>query len=319
MKTKMQDEIVPEDARKEAFDLFFRKKIEPLIDTQNKQKDKYRGRFWCFFWTMIFLLAVNTLIVLYMVILHHRPLSVVQLLLIVAAATCIVLFPLYTYKKIKKIDIFRVFLGFFGAWKYNENIQNVSAEILPSKKTIGVVHNISQQYLGVDLSIGNLVEKKHRIKHDVCTHPSMIGTFLSFTFSNKLDDKILMFEQHGLYSKSKYPSMVSIGQYINFPAANYFNIFAAQAGSHEDLLCARFFEDVLDLKEIFGAKKIYVLIDGKKMHIFLSGSQFYFNHNRIWSKKINKDRFDVAYRQVEQVYEFAEDVLAMLQRQRARR
>ncbi|MBR2136475.1 MAG: DUF3137 domain-containing protein [Alphaproteobacteria bacterium] len=316
----MSDKILPDDEKKEKFDLFFQKRIEPLVITQNKQKEKYLGRFWCFFWTMIFLVAVNTLIVLFNVILHHHPLNVTQLFLVMAAGVAIVVFPLYSYHKLPKTDIFSVFLSFFGAWKYKQNAPQLSSELLPARKKFNMINNVSQQYLGVKISIGDLIHHAHTCAwHFMRTEPKIIGTFISLTFSQVVEDKIMLFEKRGKYSRTKYPPLRVIGPYINIPAANFFNIFAVRQNAYEDVLCSRFFEALLDLKETFKAKKIYVQIERNRMDIVMSDSRFYFNHYRIWSKKIHKNRFDAAYNQVEQVYEMAEDILAILQRRNNRK
>ena len=296
------------------FDVYMSDVITPAVDEVNREKEKYRGQFWTYLWTALFLVSVNALVVLYRALMYHRALNVEQLLLINIVAVIIVCWPLYSWTKHKTKDIFSLFMEFYGQFKFSKALDDVidadkDTPIVPEHSTTTVAHNIVGNYGGVDIEIRDTAYFKAKSKKSkkVCS-----GVVLCFDFKRNLQNNLLLFEKFGFYRKSKMANMINLNEQIHIPASNYFNIFSDKS-EPSNILCSTFFEKILDLKDVFGARKMYLEVTENRIKIFLENSQIYFENNKLWSRKMEYDKFRRLHNQFEEVFIFIETVQAILQ------
>lgn len=295
------------------FDSYMTEVIAPAVDEINREKEKYRGQFWTYFWTALFLVSVNALVVLYRALMYHRALNVEQLMLINIVAVVIVCWPLYSWTKHKSQDIFSLFMEFYGQFKFSQTSDNVAdvdkdTLIVPEHSTTAVTHGIVGNYDGVDVELRDTsyFRTKSKKSKKVCS-----GVVLCFDFKQNLKNNLLLFEKFGFYRKSKMTNMINLNEQIHIPASNYFNIFSDKP-EVSSFLCSAFFEKILDLKDVFEARKMYLEVTENHIKIFLENSQIYFENNKLWSRKMEYDKFRRLHNQFEEVFIFIETIQAIL-------
>ena len=295
------------------FDVYMNEVIIPEVDAANNEKERCRNQFWTYFWTSLFLISVNALVVLYRTLMYHHVLRVDQLIFINLVAVLIVCWPLYSWRKRKKKDVFAVFLKFYGDFECigegKEIVDDVDLSVVPAHQTAQTEYHIKGRYNGADIEIRDTVYLNPRATF---AKKAAEGVMLGMNFEQSLDVNMLLFEKHGFYRKSKMPNMLTLNDKINIPAANYFNIFATDAQRPMKFLCSAFFEKVLDIKDVFGARKMYVMAQDRQIKIFLEGCRIYFDNYKLWSRKIEYDKFRRLHKQFEEIFIFIETIQALL-------
>jgi hypothetical protein len=303
-----------EDIQKNSDELFFQyleRNIVPLVNEANHQKDRYRGRFWGCFWTVIFLFCINGLFVLFRSMMHNRPISVEQLIIVFACAPIIIAWPLWKYRKLEQKDIFGTFLQFYGNWQHLTEVKDSTADVdtlvIPKHETAQITHNVIGTYAETDVEIRDtnyFVNQKKKFN----------GVVVDLRFPSNIEHEILLFEKSALLRKNKVSGMFAIDEQIYIPAAGYFSIFSPEAKAPKQILCSVFFESILDLKEEFKARRISIYLKDKQVKIFLEGTSIYFDHSNIWSKKINEARYKQLHNQFTGVFRFIEIMQELIAR-----
>jgi len=74
-----------------------------------------------------------------------------------------------------------------------------------------------------------------------------------------------------------------------------------------------FLETLLDLKDVFRAKRTYVQAQGNVMRVYLEGSELYIDNYKFWSKKVDKNRFLQMHHEFETVHLFVQTVQSLLE------
>lgn len=285
------------------FEQYFSKKIAPLIDQMNALKTRYRSRFWGTLWTVMFLVCTNILFVLFNTLIYKHPLNIEQLLLVLSVSVLIILWPLWQYKKKTYPDIFGVFFQFYGDWKHSVSTQKNTVTnlepILPLHNTVQYTHRIIGKYVTTDVTLSDVQywQKNKKVGR---------GLYIELTFPQNITDEILLFAKNGFYRKSKRANMNLLNEQIFIPAAAYFNIFSSQPHAPKNLLCSPFFEKILNIRDIFRARKIYVSVQKEKVIIYLEDSHIYFAQTGIWQRKIDGKNFKLLHRKINEVLEFVE-------------
>src|SRR5574344_243667 len=127
----------PENVNVDYFQKYYDLHIEPMVDEDAKIKNRYHNRFWCFVWTILFLNSANALFVLFNSLMHKRPINFEQLMIIAVCSLIIMFWPIRSYKKLEKKDLFGKFVQFYGNWKHNQDSfsQVANSPILPQHIT----------------------------------------------------------------------------------------------------------------------------------------------------------------------------------------
>ncbi len=292
-----------QNAEKNMFAQYFAANVAPLIEENNKLKENYRSRFWGCLWTMMFLICVNALFVLFNTLIYFHPFNIEQLILVTIIAILIVIFPLWQYKKKEKPDFLDVFVKYYGQWQHimpgeKENVKSFD-EILPEHSAQQVFHAVNGAYLGTKIKIEDVEywQKSKKVSK---------GVYIEVLWPQNMHSSILLFAKNGYFRKNRRDNMTLLNEQILIPAAAYFNIFAKQAKAPKKFLCSPFFEKVLDLRDAFGARKIYLSLQGDKTIIYMEGSQMYVEQNGIWQHKIKESKFNLLHKQFSEVLGFIE-------------
>ena len=299
------------------FEQYYLSDIVPAVDDMNRFKDKYRSKFWGYFWTVLFLMCANLLFCLFGALFNDHPISYEQIFLVNVVALIIMFFPLYQYKKAPKLDIFDTFLNFYGNWTHAKNpgVAPASSPIVPPHDFTEAQHNVVAEYPEWSLEMCDVVYKaagafkKIHFKRTVSS-----GVLLSVKLKQNFYGTMYMFDKKGFYRKNKFADLPNVKSYIAPPMAECFHIFADKADFAVNMLPTLFFERIFDLKEIYGAKRVYVEMRGNLLRIYFEGAQLYIENNGIWSRKINKEKFVQLNNALEQTMLFIETI-QMLQEQ----
>ena len=301
-----------ENKQTENIDLFtqyFEKKIAPLIFDANRIKERYRSRFWGCFWTVIFLLSINALFVLFRTLIYNRPFNIEQFVFVFACAPFVIAWPLWQYKQQKQPDILDVFLKFYGNWQHMETNENCATDLdtptIPQHQTAKITHKIVGTYAGTSVELRDtqyFVKQKKKNE----------GVVIELNMPYDIKHEILLFEKSALRRRFKPKDMLEIGDQIYIPAAGYFSIFSPEKVAPKQLLCSAFFETLLDFKDTFGAHHMSACLKDRQIKIYLESSRIYFDHSNIWSKKIDKARYQKLHEQFEQLFRFIETMQELL-------
>lgn len=291
---------------KDPFEEYYNSVIVPMVEEDNKLKDKYRSQFWGYFWSILFLMGANVLVVLFNALMHKRPVSWEQLLIVNSVAAMIMFVPIYRYRNTPKKDIFDAFIQFYGGWKHlqNSEVKLVHSPIIPQHDAVSATHNVVGAYDGVDIEVRDTVYSDFVAGKPDRLHPVSSGIIVFLKFKEGFRGKILMFDKSGFYRKKKYDELEYITDKLQIPAANYFHIFTDNPDFAEDMLPALFFERVLDMKETFGTRHLNVEIDGNFLRMYFEGAQLYFDNYRFWSRKTDKNKFIHLNQEFEQIFDF---------------
>lgn len=290
------------------FEQYFEENIVPLVEEENKIKRKYRSQFWGYFFSILFLMSVNVLIVLFISLMHHTPLSWEQLLLVNGAFATLIYIPIYMYNKKPRNDIFDVFLKFYGNWKHSQNteVKLVHSPVIPKHESVGASHDIVGTFSGISIEIRDTF---YTVKSKVVSS----GVIIYATFPEKFDGSFLMFDRGGFYRKNKFLGHEYYNGKIFIPAANYFNIFVANEKIGEKMFHNLFFENLLDLKDVYKARHMYLQAEENYMRIYLEGSELYIDNYKFWSKMVDKSRFLQMHNELEETYSFVQIVQSLME------
>lgn len=302
---KPEEEVDP-------FEEYFEQNIVPLVEDENKIKSKYRSKFWGYLFSVLFLASANILVVLFFAQMRKTPISWEQLLLVNFFLFLLIFLPIRQYNKIQKNDIFDVFLKFYGNWKHlqNSQVKLVHSPIIPPHDEVGSTHNIMGTLDGATIEMRDtFYTGKSLFGKSVVSS----GVVLYITFAQNFDGSLLMFDKGGFYRKNKFNGFEYCNGKIDIPSANYFNIFASNDEIKEKLLHSLFFENLLDLKDVFKARNIYVQAQDNFMRVYLEKSEFYINSYKFWSSKIDKNRFLQMHHEFETTYLFVQIVQSLME------
>ena len=303
-----------EETREMLFEKYFNKNIVPAIEEENRVKEKYRSRFWGYLWSACFLLGANTLIVFFRYLMYHYTINYEQLFLVVLLAMGVIILPIYQYHHLQKTDLFSLFLRFFGNFKHlkEDDLKSTYLPIVPPHETEKVQHSITGNVENNNVQICEMVYqstmqlKKWKFKRTVSS-----GVIVDVKFDKKFNNVIYLFDKKGFYRKNKYPDLLNITENIPIPAANYFHIFTKNEDFAKDMMPSVFFEYILDLKEVFKARNLYVQFEENSMRLYLEGAYWYFENNSLRYKSDNKAKFVILYRKISQILEIIQLIKIM--------
>ena len=292
----------------DSYEAYYNSVIVPMVEEDNKLKEHYRSLFWGYFWSILFLMTANGLVVLFNVLMHDRPISYEQLLLVNVVAIVVMFVPIYRYRKIPKNDILDAFIQFYGGWKHlkNAHVRLVHSPIIPPHESVCASHNV----------VGRCNKTQTEVRDTDYYNRGMLGKFsyrrkvssgviLYMEYEQDFAGTILLFDRRGFYHKKKFGDLLSVGDKLQIPAANYFHIFTDNIDFTESMLPSLFFERILDMKEVFGAKHIYLEISGNYIRVYFEGARLYFDNYHFWSRKIDKNKFVQLHQKFEQIFLFS--------------
>lgn len=294
---------VEETSTENLFEEFYEQNLVPLVEEENYLKSLYRSRFWGCFWSVCFLLGANFLIVLFRRLMSNYPINYTQILLVVLAGLAVMAWPIVSYYKASKHDLFDVFLKFYGDWKHckNKEVTPVHEAIVPEHDTVLSEHGAIGEYDGAQIEICEMkYQKTVQIKSRQFHLNVSRGVMVYAKFGNNIKNKVLLFDKKGFRRKGKYEDMLNVTDKIYVPAANYFHIFSDDVNFAKDMLPSIFFERILDMKDSFKASSIYVEIQDDLARIYLEGASLYFDDYNIWSRHADKEKFAVLNQEMEQ-------------------
>ena len=300
-----------EEEEKSPFEQYYLSEIVPAVEENNKIKDRYRTKFWGYFWTILFLMCANLLVIFFNFLLYNHPINYEQLALVNIIAFALIFYPIYQYYKTPRQNAFETFLAYYGNWKHlkNTDVPLVHSPIIPPHDYVCAKHNVLAEYEDWSMQLRDTIYQNFAMLKNIHYKRTVsFGIICLVEFKHSFKGEILLFEKRGFYRKSKFPGLQNVGSGITSPVAESFYIFANDADYAERMLPALFFERVLDLKEDFGAKRLYVEMRDSIMRLYFEGAQLYFDNDKFWSSKINKDKFIQLNNCVEQTLLFIETI-----------
>lgn len=310
----MVDFIETDDEEVSSFEKYFVSDIVPAVEEVNRVKDKYRTKFWGYFWTILFLMCINLLISFFGFLLNNHPLNYEQLFLVNTIALIVMFYPIYQYAKAPKLDVFGIFLDFYGNWRHEKNkeVSLVHSPIIPPHDYVYARHNIAAEYPDWCLELRDTVYGKNGTIRDINYKRKVSsGVVLLVKYKQKFKGKILLFDKKGFYRKNKFEGLSNVGNVIAPTIAECFHIFSDNADFAEDMLPTLFFDGVLELKNTLGAKRLYVEIQGDIMRLYFEGAQLYIDSDKFWSNKINRNKFIQLNSAIEQTLLLIETVTTL--------
>lgn len=292
----------------EPFDQYFDENIVPLVENENKIKEKYRSKFWGYLFTILFLMSVNVLIVLFRVLMYKAPINWEQLLLINAIALSFIYLPIYRYNKLPKNDIFDTFLQFYGNWQHlrGSEVKLIHSPVIPPHDAVKARHSVCG-------NLGNNVVEMRDTYYTMKNKTVSSGVMLYITFADNFNGSLLLFDKNGFYRKNKFTGYENYNDKTDIPAANYFNIFTSDMSVGDRVLHNLFFENLLDLKDVFKARRVYVHASNNNMRVYLEGSELYIDNYKFWSRMVDKNRFLQMHNEFETVHVFVQMMQSLLE------
>lgn len=296
-----------ENQQTDTFEQYFEREIIPLVEEDNRRKDTYRGRFWGAFWSALFIFSANTLWVLFSSLMYGHALNYEQILLVAFVAALIVVWPIYSYYKQPRLDIFEAFLRFYGDWKYKTSgkVRLVHSRIIPQHDDVFAKHNISGTPENIKTEIRDTFYQKDILfRNKTWKRVVSSGVIVYLTFPQKFKADLLVFDKNGFYRKNKFPELTAVEPKLEVPASNYFRCFTDNTEEAQRIIISSFYEAILDLKEVFAAKSINVEIKDNYIRLYLEDSTLYFTNYKFWSRKVDKNKFRQLHGELCKIAEF---------------
>ena len=304
-----------EQTTESLFEQYFEKNIVPLVEQDNYIKDKYRSRFWGYVWSITFLISVNVLFVLFMSLMSNHPVNFEQLFLFTLVASIFVVWPIFKYYREPREDIFDVFLKFYGQWQHKTTgeVSLVHSPIIPAHDAVRATHNITSEFDRVKVEIRDTYYTKqfHFLKKKWERTVSS-GVIVYLTFPQKFSGTLLVFDKSGFYKSGKFSDLEVVKPRLEIPAANYFKCFTDNVDFAQNIMLTLFYETILDMKEAFGAKKLYIQIQDNYIRLYFEGSVLYFDSYKFWSRKIDKNKFLQINNEFEKTFNFIQMIKALI-------
>lgn len=294
---------VEDTSAEDLFEEYYTKNIVPLVDEENHMKRVFRSRFWGYLWSACFLLGVNLLIVLFRRLMYNYPINFGQLFLVTLLALAVVSWPIICYYRTPKSDMFGTFVKFYGQWEHQENkeVEFEQKTIVPAHDKVVVPHGVSGVYDGIEIELNDtLYQRPFKLGKKEYHRTVSKGVMVRAKFNNQIENKLLLFDRRGFRRSGKYPDMINVTDQILIPMAMQFNIFTDDDVFAKDMLPTLFFERILDMKEIFRASAVNVDIQEDYLYIYLENASMYFNNRNIWSQHVDKEKFVVLNKEMEQ-------------------
>lgn len=283
-----------EEEEKSPFERYYLSEIVPAVEENNIIKDRYRTKFWGYFWSIIFLMCTNLLVIFFNFLLYKHPINYEQLALINIIAFALIFYPIYQYYKTPRQNAFDIFLAYYGNWKHlkNSEVRLVHSPVIPPHDYVCAKHNVVAEYKEWSMELRDTIYQNFGVMKNIHYRRTVSsGIICLVEFKRKYKGRLLLFEKRGFYKKSSFPGLQNVGSGITSPVAESFYVFSDNADFAERMLPALFFERILDLKENFGAKRLYVEMQDSTLRIYFEGAQLYFDNDKFWSSKINKNKF----------------------------
>lgn len=199
--------------------------------------------------------------------------------------------------------MFGTFVKFYGQWEHLENkeVETDNKTIVPAYDKVIVVHSVFGVYDGIEIEMNDtLYQRPFKLGKKEYMHTVSKGVMVRSKFNNEIKNKLLLFDKKGFRRGSKYPEMMNITDQILIPTATLFHIFTDDDVFAKDMLPTLFFERILDMKETFKASAVNIDIQEDYMCIYLENASMYFNNRNIWSQHVNKEKFVVLNKEMEQ-------------------
>ncbi|MBO6281944.1 MAG: DUF3137 domain-containing protein [Alphaproteobacteria bacterium] len=313
---KMQFIDAPEQQEESAFDTYFNQKIVPLVEEDNCLKDKYHSRFWGYVWSITFIISANVLFVLFNALMNKHSVNYEQLVLFGIVAASFAIWPVFRYYREPRQDIFDVFLQYYGDWKHKTTgeVKLVHAPIIPSHDSVSASHNISNDVGDVKVEIRDTLYTKNSVLFGKSREKKISsGVIVYLTFPDKFAGTLLVFDKSGFYRKSKFPGLDAVSPRMEIPASNYFKCFTDNTDFAQQIMLSLFYETILDMKEAFTAKNMYLQIQDNFIRIYFEGSTLYFDNYKFWSRKIDKNKFLQMNTEFEKTFNFIQIIKALVE------
>ncbi|MDO4162069.1 MAG: DUF3137 domain-containing protein [Pseudomonadota bacterium] len=292
METQSEEQINP-------LQEFIRKEVLPLIEEEDRYRQKFKNRFWFYSGLLLFINCINTLIVLFQYLIYNRPVSGSQLFLIALVSVFILLWYAQKAQKKKLPDVLAKFIRFYGNWtvSYSKEVTTFSDELIPhsgrkiEKTAIRGDDNTS-------LVMKQFVFLKRLYKNMFTKNGG--GIWLDIKLAQKAPGKLILFEKGGFYKKKKYEGLELVSS--NIGISNHFYSFTDSRQLSEYVVRVVLFENILDLKEVFKASKIYVRIENDRLNVFLQNGRFLYNNSSLWHFSGGEKKLMLLHEQIEKIF-----------------
>ena len=293
-----------EEASEELFISYYEQNIIPLVEENNRIKDMFRSKFWAFLWGGCFLYGLCVLIVLFRYLIYGYKIDGEYIFFITLLALGSVCWPLYCYSKAQKNNLFEAILKYYRNWQINtdRNAEICKTDIVPLHDNCSVLQSLTGWHEDNKIDMSEVAFSKN-IKLYKWQFEKQVskGILIDIKFNQKINNDLYLFDKAGFYKKNTYSDLPNISKVIMVPAANYFRIFCADEEFAKDMLPLVFFERILDMKYVFGAKAIYLEMRENFVRIYLEGAYLYFNCDGLWNKFVDQKEFVSLNKKINQI------------------
>lgn len=295
------DFITENDEHSEDVDVWqtrFNQSLSPLIMKENRTKRVYRNRFWMNLLLAIFIICAYALYAFYNFRMHEQPINFTKIAILSAIGIIMIVLPLKQYSELKKEDIFAKFVELFGGWKCvsDAQLKMITLDILPQHDDIKILHKTTGEYSNTAISISDVIIQKNIEEKDKKLTISS-GVLLEADFPSDFAQRMVFVERKG--GKKLFTEAKDISKSLYIPAANYFYIYATEAA--KSIIHSVLINQLLDIRDVFKAKRIDADFYSNKMYVYLENAEFYIMPSGLWHKPNGKNKYFQSYKQLEQI------------------
>lgn len=287
----------------DAFQDFLHKNILPLLESEDRYRQSFKNRFWLYAGILLFFNCSNVLIVLFRHLIYSRAFSWEQLFL-TAVISAFILFCYVRFAKRKVFpDVFAAFIKYYGNWSLRRSAEpqaNVNDIIMPvSPLKIEKISVSGDSNCPLKLKKLSFVKK---VFNDKLQSTVGEGILLSYNLPQDMDGSLILLEKGGFAKTKQISGLDKVSSAI--PASNYFQTFADSEVIKNYLVISALYENLLDLKEIFKASKVYLRLQDDKLDIFLQNGRFLYRDGSLWIASTGEEGLKQQNQQIEKVFLF---------------
>lgn len=275
---------------------FLKQNITPLLENENKYRQKIKSKIWLYFGILFFVNSANVLIVLFHHLVNGKSLSWEQLCLTAAASILFLFF--YTKRLVKEhsFHILDEFFKYYGDWQtqYEQPVVLSGDFLPPHNETLQsfAVADENKKFVLQSITLYSVDDKKKS--------KAGAGILLSCRLSQSIKGKLNLFEKGGFFKQKKYNDLERTA--CSVPISNYFLTFTESNSVKNYVVCAALFENLLDLREAFHASKLYFQLDGSKLDIFLQNGALAYHESSVWHSAGTEKQFEQVDKQLEKAF-----------------
>lgn len=286
---------------RENFENYFKAKISPLLENDEKLRKTYLSRFWLFVLLAAFIIPVCIISIYVANHLFEKNINEGLVFFVAAFFAYLIYSPYKTFKKKVKNNVMQPFARFFEGFSYQSEKPLPKEHILKSKiftsfQNVAAEDCFSGTYsdFGVQIceqSLKDVQSGSKKARQTTVFH----GIIISLKLNKKFSAQTLVLKSSGLFGRFQHLDGFLKIKLDNAAFNSVFDVCTSNENEARHILTPLFLESLLDLKQALKGKSLQASFFENNVLIFVETKLDMFEPYRFFSSNINKAKINAAF------------------------